>query len=159
MAPAMVGVTTSGRDWEDCRIYVNVRIHGVVVCALVDTGAARTLVSGQVLHEITQACGRQCVLRPTGTLVSVSGEELHVEGETEVMVDDVGPMRVVVMNKMHHPCILGWDQLQRYGASIDGRQLVLRWGGERPPFQHGPHPASRSINSAAFPLGPRPLRL
>ena len=44
-------------------------------------------------------------------------------------ITDVGVARFIVIKTMNHECILGWDQMSRYGWAFDSRHDVTRWGG------------------------------
>ena len=69
----------------------------------------------------------------TMPLVSLSGQALAAEGEIEIAVPSVGPVKFMVVAHMRHDIILGWDQLHRYTWSVidNHEKLTLRWGRAR----------------------------
>lgn len=104
---------------------------GTDALALTDTGASVSLLRGDVARRVLLAQGRPFKLtRCRLALVTLSGDRLTIEGELEVTVSGVGIVRFVVVKTMNHECILGWDQMSRYGWAFDSNLEVMRWGGQ-----------------------------
>ena len=98
--------------------------------ALADTGASLSLLRGDVARRVMRLQGRPFKLtRCKLALVTLSGDQLSIEGQLEVAIPDVGVARFIVVKTMNHDCILGWDQMSRYGWAFDSSHGVMRWGG------------------------------
>jgi predicted aspartyl protease len=70
---------------------VKLSLHGLLVDALVDTGASRTLIEEQTFKKVCLAQGRTTFLNTSGRLVSVTGGSLNVKGETHLkQFGDIG---------------------------------------------------------------------
>ena len=81
-------------------------------------------------RRVIQSQGRPFKLtRCRLALVTLSGDQLSIEGELEVAIPGVGVTRFIVVKNMKHECILGWDQMSRYGWAFDSQHDVMRWGG------------------------------
>ncbi len=98
--------------------------------ALTDTGASLSLLRGDVARRVMLKQGRPFKLtRCRLALVTLSGDQLSIEGQLEVAVGDVGVVSFIVVREMKHECILGWDQMSKHGWAFDSTQEVMRWGG------------------------------
>ena len=96
--------------------------------ALIDTGASQSLLRKDQLEAIARKTGRQPLVSPVESLVSMTEHQIDLLGSTEVQVEAIGPVAVTVVRSMRHDMILGWDQLARYGVTLDSRQSTMRWG-------------------------------
>ena len=100
-----------------------------MVLALVDTGASLSLLRGDRAREIMYKRGRPFILTKCNlALVTLSGDRLNVEGCLEALVPEVGLVKFVVVKNMAHEAILGWDQMSRYGWSLDSTNEMMKWG-------------------------------
>ena len=97
---------------DDLHPFVTLLISGgTFIKTLIDTGASKTLLQQHIMETIASFAGQTLILSPTNTLVAVTGHNIEVKGETEVNVEEIGPVAVVIVGSMRHDCILGWDQL------------------------------------------------
>jgi hypothetical protein len=108
---------------------VRLSLAGVPLLALVDTGASRTLLQRDSFLEICANIARSPILQRSHGLCTLSGEHIPVLGETQVTEDKVGPLNVVVVTTGVHQLILGADELQRGGATLDFTSHTLLWHG------------------------------
>lgn len=65
---------------------------GVVINALVDTGAARTLIAKRTFENMCKTINRPTLLKSTSFVCGLGGKRLTVLGETEVAIPDAGPI-------------------------------------------------------------------
>ena len=107
---------------------VNLDIAGFSVGALVDTGAACTLLRLDMFNKIAEKEHRFKYLRAAPALRGVSGEALDVRGCTEIKIKGVKE-QVVVTVLADLPCkiVLGEDALREGHAVIDLSRNRLRW--------------------------------
>ena len=71
-----------------CRIVLQLDIAGEQVHALLDTGAAETLMAEKTYLNMCLKLGRPSLLRPTGTVCGLSGTTLPVIRETEIKIEN-----------------------------------------------------------------------
>lgn len=112
---------------------MGVSINGITYDALVDTGAAVSLVAGRVFNAWKDAGIK---LQPSPVrLQTVSGQELTTAGRVRLDVRPFGPVDLCVVDKMKPDIIIGSDTLYEvsadllYGGSkirIHGRQYPCR---------------------------------
>ncbi len=117
------------RPMRDNRAFIIVEINGLKLRALIDTGAARTLMHVRVLKQLARATGRTLVLSPVEVLVTITGGQLELFGATEVSIKGIGPVAVTVVQGIRHDLVLGWDQLYRYGVGLCSLTSKMSWGG------------------------------
>ena len=114
----------------DCRAFVDLKIHGQIIRALVDTCAARTVLRRYEFKDLCKRLGRQPILKTTLGLQGVTGHELKVCGKTQVLEDDVGILQVIVVDSISHPAILGRDVNRPEEATVDYSTGQLLWRGK-----------------------------
>ena len=106
-------------------------IKHINVISLVDTGAARTLLRRDIFLKICNNTERIPLLKQTSTrLQSVTGEKLVILGETEVQVDQAGPIKLLVVEEMQDPMILGIDSLLLGKANFNLHHNTMSWHGK-----------------------------
>ena len=95
--------------------------------ALVDTGAARTLIRQDVALSALRKCGRPCFFQKCEDhIVSMTGNKVNILGKIELDVYNVGLVEFLVVDKMVHEIIIGFNTLLQYGFKLDDKTLV--WG-------------------------------
>ena len=107
----LVGVVQTSGPWTD------VSVAGTACRALVDTGAAMSLVSSSLVRRLRRQPSRQ-----QAKLVSVDGSPLSSTGQVDLPVALDGQevtQRFVVMDKLATDLILGMDFLGSNGARLD----------------------------------------
>ena len=102
-------------------------LHGYFTRALVDTGAARTVLRRREYLDICERIGRQPILRTARGLLGVTGHKLKVWGTTQLAEDSVGTMTMVVVDQIPHAAKLGRDLMSRDEAKIDYKRGILCW--------------------------------
>ncbi len=113
---------------EDFRSRPKIRLElpGVEMYALVDTGASMTCLRSDIARTVLQSQGRPySLMKHDVPLLSVTGNAMLTEGEIELCVDKVGPVRFIVVKNMTQGCLIGWDQLKCHGWDIDTRNGVI----------------------------------
>ena len=122
-------VATSGRPRVHIRIDTNTE-QGQEQCkltALVDTGAARTLVRQDVADNILKASGRPLVYRKySKSIVSLTGNSVNILGQVELRLKNVGVVECLVVDNMSHELLIGYDALNKHGFHLDTSTLI--WG-------------------------------
>ncbi|XP_064631659.1 uncharacterized protein LOC135489953 [Lineus longissimus] len=105
---------------------------------LLDTGAALTLVSGDLWRRCPSSSGRP-LQEVDASLQSATGEELKILGMADVPLG-LGSSQfshpVVVVENLAHECLLGSDFLQAQGCSIDYRTATLEVAGNEVPLRN-----------------------
>ena len=99
---------------------VALTLSGVRVNALVDSGASCSVLHLDTLRKIARARHRNITLEKAEDVPGVTGHKLKILGRTQIQVDRVGPIEVMVAEKMSHQLILGNDSL-RVGGAIHQR--------------------------------------
>ena len=103
-------------------------IAGLSHDALVDTGAARSVIDYKLFVKICRRLGRQPLTTKSNTeLSSFTGDKLSVYGTAQLHVDGVGSVSFVVVSGGNHNVILGIDQLRKGNACIDLTANTLKW--------------------------------
>ena len=104
-------------------------LAGTEVTTLADTGVSLSLVRGDVTWTVIWSQGWPFSLtKCTVPLVTLSGDQLNVEGSLEIAVLDIGVVTFVVIRNMAHEAILGWDQMLKHQWSVDTNNHVMWWG-------------------------------
>ena len=67
-------------------------------------------------------------MKCTLALVTLSGDQLNVEGSLEIAIPNIGVVTFVVICNMAHEAILGWDQMLKHGWSLDTNNHVMQLG-------------------------------
>ena len=113
---------------------VELWLDGERVEALVDTGASRTLCSGELFARICKRTGRIGVLQPTEPLVAITGHRLDVAGRTEVGLGASHKLKVVVVRGLEQDLVLGDDSLRRLRGRVDYTSDCVILGEIKYPF-------------------------
>ena len=112
---------------------INLTLSGVLVKALVDTGATCSLLQRNVYQTIARASHRSLFVQPAPNLQGVNGHVVTVIGETELRIDHVRkPVKFRIVDDLNQDMILGCDILD--GAQIDMSRRVLTMHGHRWPL-------------------------
>ena len=117
--------------------WVSGKVNGFPVDFMLDTGAAVTVVSKEVLF---QALPEANLKESNVQLVSAGGDPLKVIGKTEILLE-LGNLHVtfpvMVIDNFRFQCLLGNDFMVKYGLRIqyDTKTVVLRDGKWIPFFQ------------------------
>ena len=116
---------------ESARPHIGLRINGIKVNALVDSGSCRTLMNGE-LYE--------CLKLPPPTrsapdLVTLTGTTVPTAGVVDVRLSS-GLMlnNVVLTSGMGVPLLIGTDTLEANGGILDYSRNVLLLGGREYDF-------------------------
>ena len=83
-----------------CRIGLQLDIPGDH--ALVNTGAARTLMDSRVFSKAGLKLGRPSLLRPTGMVCGLGGTLLPVVRETDIQLTDAATIKFLVAKDFPH---------------------------------------------------------
>ena len=119
------------------RPMVQIPLAGCNLQALVDTGAAVSLLRLDYYEQYCSQNHRPTYLRPATRLVSVTGNALEVKGMTEIKIDGLPvPLAVTIVRNLPHPMILGTPQLQKGAAIIDLNHHTLLWHNQQWPLVH-----------------------
>ena len=98
---------------------VNLVISGILVTALVDTGATCSLLR-RVFNLVVNMTHRSNVLHKTVPLKGLGGVSLQVDGRTQIQVGNVNvPLDVVICRNIPHEMMLGNDSLRVGNGVID----------------------------------------
>ena len=112
---------------------INLTLSGVLVKALVDTGATCFLLQRNVYQTIARASHRSLFVQPAPNLQGVNGQVVTVVGETELRIDHVRkPVKFRIVDDLNQDMILGCDVLA--GAQIDLSRRLLTMHGHRWPL-------------------------
>ena len=118
------------------RPLLNLAIKGVIVPALIDTGATRSLLRLDVFRSIQKSTHSPFLLQPMTGLKIVTGESIEVIGKTEIAIAHVGPVTVVVCKQIAHQFIIGNDLLQNGKAKIDYQRGEVTWHNQKWPTRY-----------------------
>jgi hypothetical protein len=69
--------------------------------------------------------GRTRILDQAEELIGVTGHQIKVLGKTEIMESTLGPLKVIIVDDISHPMILGRDALSHFGAHINYQDGTL----------------------------------
>lgn len=103
---------------------------GIKTPALIDTGASRTLIDSRVSDKIRNLPPFAHAPR----MVSISGDDLEVQGETFVPIGNHRLMRVIVVKNLNTPLIIGADALFQAGSCVDFSAKKVTILGQSYPF-------------------------
>ena len=99
----------------------------IAVTALIDTGAARTLIRQDVALSVLKDIGRPPLFkRNNDYVISMTGNQVNILGSIELSIVDVGIINFLVVDKMLHEMIIGYDSLMKFGFNLTDKVLV--WG-------------------------------
>ena len=93
---------------------------------------------------------RHPILTKSVELIGVTGHELKVLGSTELVVDNIGRLELIVVDGINHPLIIGRDLLRADKAIIDYNQGTVTWRGQNIPL------LPKTVKSQIASLGPKP---
>ena len=101
---------------RDTRLFITLPCAKCRLRALVDTGACRSILSGDCWEDI----GRYQCQEPRASqpLFSLTGEEIKSRGVVTVMLSGV-PVEMYVLDNFHHDALLGVDALRDLEAQVD----------------------------------------
>ena len=108
------------------RLAVSLCANDIRIKALIDMGAARTLLGEDVFLKIANSFQRSRLVRKNTNLVTVSGDVLPTIGSTEIKMNGFPPIDVIVVKDISHELILGDDVLRRGSAKINYDALKMR---------------------------------
>ncbi len=95
--------------------------------ALVDTGAARTLIRQDVALGALRRSGRPLLFQHCKDhIVSMTGDKVNILGKVEFDIYNVGLVEFLVVDKMVHEIIIGFNTLLQFGFKLDDKTLI--WG-------------------------------
>ena len=101
----------------DPRLFVSFRVHGFPILSLIDTGAARSLMSKEIWEKIKLRQCRVDELTPADLLVTVTGDEIKTLGKTKIAI--LGKIvSFYVTEDSSHDILLGADALKTLNANI-----------------------------------------
>ena len=109
-------------------------MKGVIVTALLDTGASRTILRRDIYDVIQRATHSPTLLKPSPNLKTLCGNHMITLGETELPVAHAKPINVIVVENMDQELVLGNDNVQLGNSVINFRDRELVWYGERWPL-------------------------
>ena len=125
---------------------VNLVISGILVTALVDTGATCSLLRRDVFNLVVNKTHRSNVLHKTVPLKGLGGVSLQVDGRTQIQVANVKvPLDVVICRNIPHEMILGNDSLRVGNGVIDLKANVLSWNRKQWPLRQHSSPGYDSV--------------
>ena len=85
------------------------------------TQFSKTFVRGQIdLH----------VLKPMGVICGLGGKPLDVITETELLITDAGPVKIMVTCGLPHHLMLGSDAIAAGHGVLDYENMRLQWYGK-----------------------------
>ena len=86
------------------RLGVRLAISGHTIYTLVDTGAAQSLMAERTFLDICQTTNRPSLLEASCTVCALGGHPLRTLGQTELRIDGLGPINVVITADLtlHH---------------------------------------------------------
>ena len=109
---------------------VGIKVHGIQVVALCDTGACVSLIRSRLWAQVGGANGSLLPCRMQ--LVTAAGEQLKPLGVASVVVDIAGTLRRVEMRvvpRLQFDVLPGYPALKAFGASVDALADKLRLAG------------------------------
>ena len=108
--------------------HIPVNINRIIIMAIVDTGADRTLCQSQIAEKIYGCRWKQHLKTSTVRLKSATGHALKVRGEID-MVMGIGELKVkhsvVVVDDAIAPFLIGQDFMLDKVILEDGRYFIL----------------------------------
>ncbi len=118
-----------------------------------DTGASRTLLRRKEFLNICKDTRRQTILRPSVELCSLTGHALDVKGETELMEDQGGSVKVIVVDGLSHAAILVVDVL--------GKEAIINFEEQNLKWRHNDYPLQNYVSTQTpiESLGPSPPKI
>ena len=98
--------------------------------ALIDTGAARSLIADKLFQEICARTNRPSLLKPTRLVCGLGGKPLDILGETELTIPEAGPINIMVTRGLPHQLMLGSDAMAKGHGIINYEKGGLQWYGQ-----------------------------
>ena len=108
------------------------------MCALVDTGACRSLVNSETWRDICRASHRPPLLTQGLALRSITGHVIPTKGKANINIYG-RELEFYVVESMQHDMLLGNDALQKLHSNIDYEGKVVRLANIRHEFCHVAH--------------------
>lgn len=118
-----------GRLGSPHGLYVNIRLNGVALCALIDTGSTASLVRPGILPGTEAPSPRGWSLTKK-YITTATGERSRMKGwrVLDVEVESQKSQHMFWLAKIQDPCIIGLDLLAVWGGIIDVTSATLRVG-------------------------------
>ena len=126
---------------------------GVIVPALIDTHATRSLLRLDIFESIQKSTHSPLLLQPMTGLKTVTGESIEVIGKTEIPIAHVGPVTVVVYGKIGHQFIIGNDLLQNGNAKSDYKRDEVTWYNQKWPTRYRQSLGTAGIDDVVIETG------
>ncbi len=112
-------------------IRIQLHIYGIPVQALIDTGAAATLLSADILFQIKNQNIKKFIKDET-VIRTVSGEQLYTYGKFEFPIvinsDHFFTHNFYVIDNLKEDCILGIDFLSMHNVKINTKTRRVDYG-------------------------------
>ena len=105
-------------------------MSGVEITALVDTGAACSLLNEHMFDDICKRTKRPRLIQPKALVCGLGGKTLEVLGETEIAIDGAGPVKVLVTRGLAHQLIIGCDAIIQGHGHMNFVTNALKWYGQ-----------------------------
>jgi predicted aspartyl protease len=112
------------------RFEVTLKIGGVRVAALLDTGASCSVLKESFFHKYCRAMHRPFLVQKTTSIKTVSGQEIQPLGCANLYIDQIqqtGKVIILPNNAIIHDMILGIDLLKEGDAVIKITNQELYW--------------------------------
>jgi hypothetical protein len=122
------------------RFVTILNLGGVRVKALLDTGAACSVLNGNVFLKYAKTIHRSTVLEKGPILSTVNAQKIYPLGQTYVKIDQISracPVVIVQSKDLHQEreMILGNDNLRSGKAIINLKTKTLTWFGKEFPLK------------------------
>jgi hypothetical protein len=120
--------------------------------ALIDTGAARSLINSDLWHTIKnssiwESAKQKCpYLKPIKVqLVTATGDKLKTEGAVTLSIDKVGQFDFIITPGLSSELVIGTDFLEHFQADIRYLTMTLSLSKKTFPMTHGPMDVTPNI--------------
>ncbi len=102
----------------------DLKVNGICVTALLDTGASISIISDQLWRLLKTPLLADSEYP---TVVSVTGEQLKILGATVLPIENCISSKVLIVHKLKTPLLIGADLLNRGCAKIDLENKTFEW--------------------------------
>jgi hypothetical protein len=124
-------------QFKDTSLYMTGKIAGISTSMLLDTGAARTIVSSSLWEE-GGGSSLSSLGEVDGSLHSATGENLKILGITDITLQ-LGSLSfnhpTIVVENLTHPCLLGSDFFSAHNCNISFQSATLSVGDTEIPLR------------------------
>ena len=139
-------MAVTDRSGNQLRPTVNLVISGIMVTALIDSGAICSLLRRDVFNLVVNRTHRSNLLHKSLPLRGLGGISLQVDGQTQIKVAHVkNPVNVVICRNIPHEMILSNDALRSGNGIIDLKSNILTWYGKMWPLRQHASPGYASV--------------